>query len=114
MYSKVTLGVLLLVLIAMGRGAWDIHQKALVAQTERNITERSLTDLQSRTSELQKSLVGLKSDQGIEEAVRQKYTVVRQGEAVVVVVDDKPKKGENSDAVNTRSVWSSITSFFGF
>ncbi len=112
MYSKVTLGLLLLVLIAVGRGAWDIHQKAVIEVTERDITARALTDLQTRTSELQKSLVDLKSEQGIEATVRQKYTVARTGEEVVVVVDDNEKKGKNGDAVEQKSLWQHFVSFF--
>jgi len=114
MYSKLTLAVLFVVLLAVGRGSWDIYQKAVVAETERAIAEKALTDIQNRTIELQTSLERLKSTQGIEAEVRQKYTVARPGEEVVVVVDDSSKKGENSGVVSEKSLWQRITSFLGF
>lgn len=112
LYSKVTLLVLFVILVAMGRGAWSIHQKTQIALSEREIAERSLSDLETRTAELKESLVRLKSEWGIEEEVRQKYTVARPGEEVVVVVDDSVKKGENSEAGNGKSLWQRFVSFF--
>ena len=114
LYSKVTLVVLFVVLVAVGRGAWAIHQKAEIARSEREIAMRALTELETRTVELQASLELLKSERGIEEAVRQKYTVARPGEEVVVVVDDSSKKGKNSEVMEQKSYWQNFISFFGF
>lgn len=114
LYSKVTIAVLFVVLFAVGKGAWSIHQKAEIARSERDIARRALSELEARTTELQTSLVVLKSERGIEEAVRQKYTVAKPGEEVVVVVDDSLKKGENGEAMAGRSLWQSFVSFFGF
>ncbi len=113
MYSKVSLVVLFVVLIAVGKGSWDIHQKSVIAETERGITERSLLDLESRTRELEVSLTRLKSDQGIEAEIRQKYMVARPGEDVVVVVDDTTKKGKIGDAPNPKSILEQILSLVG-
>ena len=114
LYSKVTLFVIAVLVFFVGRGAWNTHEKAQIARSERNIAERSLSELESRASELQASLIRLKSDRGIEEEVRQKYTVARLGEEVVIVVDDSVKKGENGEAVAEKSPWQSFVSFFGF
>lgn len=98
----------------MGKGAWGIHQKAQIALSEREIAARSLSDLEARTAELKESLTRLKSERGIEEEVRQKYTVARPGEEVVIVVDDSGKKGENSGAMEQKSFWQKLASIFGF
>lgn len=112
LYSKVTLVVLFVVLFAVGNGALAIHQKAEIARSERDIAERSLTELEARTTELKTSLALLKSERGIEESVRQKYTVARPGEEIVVVVDDSLKKGKNGEAVDTKSLWQRFISIF--
>lgn len=114
LYSKMSLAVLAVLLFAVGRGAWSIHQKAGIAQAERDIAAHSLSELESRNTELQASLARLKSDRGIEEEVRQKYTVARPGEDVVVVVDEKAKKSENGETSTGESWWQNIVSFFGF
>lgn len=114
LYSKVTLFALAVFVFFVGRGAWNTHEKAQIARSERNIAERSLSELESRASELQASLIRLKSDRGIEEEVRQKYTVARIGEEVVIVVDDSVKKGENGETVAEKGLWSSFVSIFSF
>ena len=98
----------------VGRGAWNTHQKAQIARSERDIAERAFTEMESRSSELQASLIRLKSDRGIEEEVRQKYTVARPGEEVVIIVDDSVKKGENSEAMDNKNPWQYFVSLFGF
>ena len=112
LYSKVSLAVLLVILFAVGQGLWRIQEKVTIARAERDLAARSFADLQSRTEELQASLARLKSDSGIEEEVRQKFTVARPGEEVVVVVDESAKKGKNGEAMEKRSIWEHIQSFF--
>jgi len=114
LYSRVTLVVLAVVLFGVARGAWNIHQKAEIARSERDIASHTLSDLESRTAELKTSLVRLKSERGMEEEVRQKYTVAKPGEEVVIVVDDSAKKGKNGGATDTKSIWNRLASFFGF
>jgi len=113
LYSKVTLVVLFIILLLVVRGAWGIHQKAEIAISERDIAARDLAEKQSRVSELNTSLMQLKSENGIEEEIRQKYDVARPGEEVVKIVDDSAKKGENGGAVSKKGFWQSLVSIFG-
>lgn len=114
LYSKASLVVLLGVLFVAGRGVWRIQEKVSVARAERDLAVRSFADIESRTKELQASLARLKSDRGIEEEIRQKFTVALPGEEVVVVVDESAKKGKNGEAVQNQNLWLRIVSFFGF
>ncbi|MFA5997750.1 MAG: septum formation initiator family protein [Candidatus Paceibacterota bacterium] len=111
LYSPITLVVLFVALVFVTRGAWGIHQKAEIAISERDIAARDLAEKQSRVSELNTSLTRLKSDNGIEQEIRQKYDVARPGEEVVKIVDDSSKKGENGGVVE-KSFWQRIVSFF--
>ncbi|HAS85014.1 MAG TPA: hypothetical protein DCS23_03030 [Candidatus Yonathbacteria bacterium] len=104
--------MLAVMLFFAGKGAWGIHQKAQIAISERNIAQRSMLEMEERTAELQSSLIHLKSDIGVEEEIRQKYSVVRPGEEVVVIVDDRAKKSENSEAGIGNGFWRSIVDFF--
>ena len=112
LYSKITLAVLFFVLFWVVRGAWAIYQKAEIARSERDIAARALAELEGRTTELKTSLARLKSTQGIEEEVRQKYTVARPGEEVVVVIDENAKKSNNSEVVAEKSLWQRFVSIF--
>ena len=99
--------------VLVARGAWGIHQKATITAIERTEAERTLSDLEKRSRELEVSLVSLKSAQGIEAEVRQKFTVARPGEELVVVVDENDKKGKNGEEVLEGGLWAQITRFFG-
>lgn len=113
LYSKLSLLALLALFLVVANGAWNIYQKATIARAERDRAERSLADLAARTTELQASLARLESERGIEEDVRQKFTVARPGEDVVVIVDDGTKKSENSEA-GQQGFWARIAAFLGF
>jgi cell division protein FtsB len=112
LYSKASILVLLVALVLVSRGAWQVHEKAAIARTERNESARMLADLQDRNSALETSLVRLKSDQGIEDEVRQKYAVARPGEEIVIVVDESSKKSKNGDEALQKSFWQRFISLF--
>ncbi|OHA84272.1 MAG: hypothetical protein A2937_03420 [Candidatus Yonathbacteria bacterium RIFCSPLOWO2_01_FULL_47_33b] len=112
LYSKASIFVVFVVFVFVARGAWHVHQKAEIARAERDGAVRVLAELQERNEALEASLGRLKSDQGIEDEVRQKYAVARPGEEVVVVVDDSGKKGKNGDEALQKSFWQRLVSFF--
>ncbi|MGB2580304.1 MAG: hypothetical protein WBC83_01260 [Minisyncoccia bacterium] len=112
MYSKVSLLVLFVILLIVGKGAWNVYKKAEIARSERDIALRYITQLETRNADMQSSLEHFKNNSGIEEEVRQKYTVARPGEEIVVVVDDDVKKGKNSEVVDKKSLWQHIIDFF--
>ncbi len=111
LYSKATLFVLLVVLIFVARGSWKIHQKSTIARAERDQTERTLAEVEGRTTELQASIAVRMTDRGIEDEIRQKFTVARPWEEVVVVVDESAKKGKNGE-VTDNGFWARILGFF--
>ena len=112
LYSKASILVLLIASVLVSRGAWQVHEKAVIARTERDESARILVDLQERNKALEASLVRLKSSQGIEDEARQKYAVARPGEEVVVVVDESSKKGKNGDEAPQKSFWERFISLF--
>ena len=112
LYAKTTLFVLFVVLVLVARGAWGVHQKALIAVSERNQALAAQNELQERAQELEASLAHLKSSQGIEEELRQKFTVAQPGESVVVIVDENDKTGKNTEVSEGGSFWNSVLDFF--
>ncbi len=111
LYSKATILVLLVVLVFVARGAWKIHEKATIARAERDQAARALAEVDGREAELQASLAVRRTDQGIEDEIRQKFTVARPWEEVVVVVDESAKKGKNGE-VAEMGFWVRFLGFF--
>ncbi len=112
LYSRTNILVLLILLVLTGRGAWNVHEKAVIARSERDQSQRELVEVTDRKSTLEVSLRRLTSEQGLEDELRQKFAVAREGEEVVVIVDEDPKKGKNGDGVVEKSFWQSFVSFF--
>lgn len=113
MYAKTTLFALLVLLVFATRGAWRMYQKAVIARAERIEAEHSLAELESRAKEFEANIMRLKSERGIEEEIRQKYTVARPNEEMVVVVDETSKKGKNDETQREQSLWGKFLSVFG-
>ncbi len=111
LYSKATLFVILVVLVFVARGAWKINEKATIARAERDQASRLFAEIGLRTRELEASLVKLKSEQGIEDEIRQKFTVAREWEEVVVVVDENTKKSKNDEVVD-KGFWARFLGFW--
>lgn len=113
LYSKVTLFILFVLVSFLAQKGWVIHKKAEIARAERIEAKKDLEDLQNRIQTLEASLAQLRSDKGIEQELRQKFTVARPGEEVVVVVDAGDKKSKNSEG-EKEGFFQGIVSFFGF
>lgn len=112
LYAKATLGVLFVLSVIVARGAWQVYQKAAIARAERVEAESSLGELVSRTKGLEESIDRLKSERGVEEEIRQKFTVARPGEEVVIVVDETSKKGKNGASDGTIASWMKFLEFW--
>lgn len=112
LYAKATLGVLFVLSVIVARGAWQVYQKAAIARAERVEAESSLGELVSRTKGLEESIDRLKSERGVEEEIRQKFTVARSGEEVVIVVDETSKKSKNGASDDTIASWVRFLEFW--
>jgi cell division protein FtsB len=108
LYAKATLLVLLVVLIFVVRGTYQVYQKAHIARTEQKEVEKSFEELALHANELEQSVERLKSEQGIEGEIRQKFTVARPGEEVVVIVDESTKKSKNGESKENQSFWQKL------
>lgn len=114
LYAKATLFVLLAVSIFVARGAWQVYQKAAIARAERVEAERSLAELKARAGGFEASIARLKSERGIEEEIRQKFTVAHPNEEIVVIVDETDKKSKNGEAPREQSFWKKFLNIFRF
>jgi cell division protein FtsB len=57
----------------------------------RKIEEDKIAELKQRESNLSANIANLKTEKGVEENIREKYGLVKEGEGVIIVVEDKDK-----------------------
>ena len=106
-------------LFILVRAAWNIHEKAVVADERLSQAQAELAGLEQQKESLSSSISYLSTPAGMEAELRDKYHAVKAGESVAVIVDDassSSSSGASSEASSTPSSgwWSGLLNFIGF
>ena len=86
LYSNGTLIALLVVFVVLAKGTWNIYMKEREAELSRVDTDNQVASLTSRQAFLENEVAKLKTENGIEREIREKYDVAKPGEQVFVIV----------------------------
>ena len=89
LYSRYTSVFLAVILVFLANATYNMYQKARDTSKNKNDALFGKNALETKQTELELYLEQLKTDRGIEEEIRKKYRVVKDGESVIIVVDDK-------------------------
>lgn len=108
MYHRATLIILSILVLLSIHSVWSVYQKKSISEQAKNVALKHTEELRSREGELQANIGRLKTGTGIEEEIRSKFTVAKDGENMVVVVDDS-RSGTSSPET---SFWQQIKDFF--
>lgn len=114
LYSRLTIVVLSILLIFIINGVWGVYKKASVAHSNKSRAVKDLEELKKRQNSLIASIENLKTSNGVESEIRNKFGVVKKGEEVVVVVDGNTEKSvDNSKStISPSGLWRKFLSFF--
>jgi cell division protein FtsB len=114
LYSRPTF-VLLVVLFAVTlNSTWKMYEKASLAREQKDRLEKELEDLKTHESDLEAKIANLKTERGLEEEIRGRFSVAKNGESVVVVVD--PTSPEGTSTQNESGIgglWHKFLRLFG-
>lgn len=111
LYSKITLVVLVVVVGLLLNSVWNIYTKERETRIVRKNLEREFLELQEREELLREEIERLKTPRGIEEEIRSKFEVSKDGEKVMVIVD--PTKDKETQIYKRKnSFWSKFLNFF--
>lgn len=106
MYSKVTLVVLVILTVLILKAVWSVYQKQQFTKDNLNKTASDYNNLKEREERLSREINWLKTENGIEQEIREKYGLVKPGEEVIVIVDkDNVDDGAN---IPSESLWQKI------
>ena len=109
-YSKAFFVFLLILTVFLGRSTYDIYEKSKLSYDNYIRVKRNYDDLVSRKAMLESEITRLKTDGGIEEEIRSKFSVGRPGETVVTIIDID--SSSTSESVPDNGFWSKLWSFF--
>ena len=85
-------GVLLVVIvfsIILIGSTVSMASKSLETSKRKNLAEQEIKELALQKSELEREINNLQTEEGQEKIIRDKFRVTKDGEELVVVVDDK-------------------------
>src|SRR3989344_1056487 len=88
LYSRTVLFALIILIVFLGKGVFDIYGKERQSARMRAEAEGRLGELQAQRANLERETTKLQSVEGIEEKIRSKFNVAKPGENVVLIVDD--------------------------
>lgn len=111
-FGNIGLVVLLIVVAIFAKGTWSVYTKAKFAEENRTQAEQELEKLEEREAALNEELVRLNTQRGLEEEIRQKFDVGKEGEQMIVLVDAPDPEPEV--VVEEPSIWERIVEIFGF
>lgn len=101
--------VLFLLSMMLGRSVWLIYSKFLASQAARDEALAAVASLETRAAELETKVKNLATPRGQEAEIRQKLPVVKEGEKVIVIIDET--KDDETEPTQTKSWWQNIWSF---
>ena len=82
---------LILLIVLASFAVWGVYQKEQESRALRQEAEVQLADLRQQEELLSGHITSLKSDRGKEAALREQYSVGREGEGLIVLVEsDQP------------------------
>lgn len=107
-YSRVTLLLLLVILVALYGPVYARFVAERDAAARREAEEKELKLMEERKQELELKVSELKDDSGAEREIRRRFDVAKEGETVVVLLEDEHQDSEvsaTSTTINTEKVW---------
>jgi cell division protein FtsB len=89
MQSVPVLVILFVVLLFFAWGVIRFLIKMNNTSRNREIAENKVIELSKQRDQLSGDIESLKTDRGLEENIREKFGLAKEGEGVIVIVDDK-------------------------
>lgn len=87
-YSPISLFLVAFAIMVVGRGTWSVFHKAKESKEKLHASVIELERLQKRAETLSTQLTSLNTDRGIEEELRDKYRVAKEGEQMIILLGD--------------------------
>ena len=109
LYHKVTLIILFIVVIFVIHSTWVVYQKKLESEELRDISLRYKNVLEERDRELGLQMDRLETEAGKEAEIRSKFSVAKDRENIVVIVDDS---STIKPTLPPRSLWQKFLDLF--
>jgi len=114
-YSRITIGFLAFLFLLGLSAIWNVYGKYQKSAEDRARAEENLQEFEERVTTLTEDVKRLKTKEGVEEEFRSTFGLVKEGEGVIVILDDEgdTEIQEKMNGSFWSSVWQAVTDVFG-
>lgn len=113
LFSKGMLLLLFVLTACMVYGAHNAYKKKEVASARREELAAELAALEHRASELEGDIQELEDSRGIEAELRNRYEVGREGEEMIVLVEEEAPSAPKDEVVEQeKGFWGKMLEMF--
>jgi len=96
-YSKFSIGIVVVLIVLLSMSVFERFSVEREMKERRMAEEEELQLLQERADALEEKVEHLQNTRGIEEELRNRFDVAREGEQVVIIVDDEDGREPSLD-----------------
>lgn len=89
LYSRATIGVLIIGVFFLGKSVWSSWQKYSLTSEARVNASNEVAELKQRKAALEEEIEKLRSERGQEEILRDRFNVAAPGEEVINIVPEE-------------------------
>lgn len=89
LYSRPVLVFLGLLVLFFAWGVFGFMGKMQTTEENKKMVENKVIELQKQKEKLSLDIEKLKTDEGVEESIRTKFGLAKEGEGEIVIVEDK-------------------------
>jgi len=111
LYSKPSLAVLIILIMLLTKATWNVYGKYKESSKSLALSTRELKDLENKENDLTIKVEALETNRGIEAEIRDKYPVTKEGEYMVVIVDNA-SGSKNQNIQSKESLWQKFLDLF--
>ena len=112
-HSPVALLALFCLLVLFAYNMVGLISKERETSKKKELVLAQIDTLRSREKGISSDIAKLKTDEGVEETIREKYQVAKEGEKMVTIVDPEKSNTEiESESLETHSFWGWVKSLF--
>ncbi len=111
MRSKPVLVLLAIIVIAFLWNIIGLTGKLQETYKNKKIEQEKISDLEARKEKLSSDILKLGTDKGKEEVIRENFGMVKEGEQVMVIIDDK-NQPETPKETGEKGIFSFLKNLF--
>ncbi len=110
-YSKTFLVFMLIPVFFMSFAAFNAYKKEKSVKVEESKLSANLASLETRKNKLENDLEKLNTKRGIEEELRERFELGKEGEQSIVFVEEEKEKKQEKKVEEKKSFWERVFDF---